>query len=58
MDRFGNASLTRPATPKAFKVAGTGRYSFVTEQEVETVEIPDRLRTENVPVRDMHATKR
>jgi len=57
MDHNGR-SLTRPATPQAFRVAG-GRYSFTPPVEaVEEVVLPTRLREEKVTVREMPAVRR
>lgn len=52
MDRNGQTHLTRPATPKAFRVS-EGRYSFVPAnvEDGESIDLPMHLREErtNVP---------
>jgi hypothetical protein len=55
MDRNGNPSLTRPATPQAFRM---GRYSFVPQAAPEEITLPTRLREDKVTVREMPAARR
>lgn len=58
MDSKGRPTLTRPATPQAFKLSN-GRYSFVNpNDQTEAVELPNRLREEKITVREMFAVRR